>query len=246
MNMETQPINSHTALSQLSDVKVRHGFVQKVYGILGFQLVLTTVLGGVIMQWAEKMVYTNPGAISALFFASLVASMGMMCVFMCCPDTMRKTPTNYILLTLFTLAESVMVGFISSQYTKESVLIALGLTALIVSSLTLFACQTTYDFTGFGPYLFCGCMCLMGFGFVLMIASMCGLTGPAFTTMRMLYAAGGALLFSAYIVHDTQLIIGGKHSRQFCIDDYCMAAINLYIDIVQLFLMLLRLFGDRR
>mmetsp|Transcript_137844 Transcript_137844/g.239587 ORF Transcript_137844/g.239587 Transcript_137844/m.239587 type:complete len:248 (+) Transcript_137844:74-817(+) len=247
MASEKTPFVSDAQLLELSDVQVRHGFVQKVYGILGFQLVLTTLLGGAVMQWGKALVHTNPAAITTLLFGSMAASMAILFVFMCCPDTMRKTPTNYILLTIFTMAESVMVGFICIQYTKESVLIALGLTALIVLSLSIFACQTKYDFTGFGPYLFCGMMCLCGFGFVLMLVSWAGLTGPAFHTARMLYAAGGALLFSMYIVFDTQMIMGGeKTQHRFSVDDYCMAAINLYIDIVQLFLMLLELMGDRK
>ena len=62
-----------------------------------------------------------------------------------------------------------------------------------------------------------------------------------------LYAGMGAMLFSMYIVYDTQLIMGGK-SRQFqySLDDYCIAALNIYVDIIQLFLYLLQLFGDRR
>jgi hypothetical protein len=43
-----------------------------------------------------------------------------------------------------------------------------------------------------------------------------------------------------YLVYDTQLIVGGNHRKhQFSIDDYAMAAICLYIDIIQLFLMFL-------
>merc|ERR1719310_1715373 len=171
----------------------------------------------------------------------------MMCVFMCCPDTMRKTPLNYILLLAFTLAESVLVGFVSIQYTTESVLIVLGITALVVCALTLFACQTSYDFTGLGPYLFCAVMVLMGFGFLLMIGSWMGVGYEAMRGYRLCYAACGALIFSMYIVYDTQLIVGGKHKKfQFGVDDYAMAAISLYIDIVQLFLMLLQMFGQRR
>jgi FtsH-binding integral membrane protein len=30
------------------------------------------------------------------------------------------------------------------------------------------------------------------------------------------------------------------------VDDYVVAAINIYVDIIQLFLMLLQLFGERR
>merc|ERR1719174_846976 len=121
----------------------------------------------------------------ALLFASFAISIGMMCVFMCCPDTMRKVPLNYVLLTLFTLAESVMVGFICIQYTQESVVIALSITAFVVVGLTIFACQTKYDFTGMGPYLFCAVLVLMGFSFVLMIASLAGAKGEAFQTARL-------------------------------------------------------------
>lgn len=234
-------------LQGLDDISVRHGFIQKVYGILGCQLTLTTIVGGIVMHYGEIWAKSNPAMVMTMLWGSLAVSVAMLFVFICCPDTMRQTPTNYIILTLFTLAESVMVGFICIQYTQESVLIALGLTAFIVCSLTLFACQTSYDFTGMGPYLFVACMVLMGFGFVLSLAAMFGSVGPAWHGMRLCYSAAGALLFSMYIVYDTQLIVGGKHSRcQFSIDDYAMAAISLYIDIVQLFLYLLQLFGDRR
>ena len=65
-------------------------------------------------------------------------------------------------------------------------------------------------------------------------------------TLQLVYAWAGALLFSFFIVYDTQLIVGGKHSHEFSIDDYAFAAISLYLDIVQLFLYLLRIFGQRR
>merc|ERR1719468_1388649 len=160
---------------------------------------------------------------------------------------MRTSPLNYILLIIFTAAEAVLVGFISSSYTAESVLLVLGITAIVVFSLTLFACQTTYDFTGMGSYLFAAMMVLFGFGFVITIASMVGLgNSPAMQGARLVYAIGGALLFSMFIVYDTQKIVGGKHEHTFGVDDYVMAAISLYIDIVQLFLFLLRIFGSRR
>merc|ERR1719491_67699 len=125
----------------------------------------------------------------------------MMCVFVCSPNTMRTTPTNYILLTVFTLCESVMVGFISLAYTKESVLIVLGITAFVVFGLTLFACQTSIDFTGMGPYLFCAVLVLMGFGFLVSMIGWLSLAShKAFQGMRLVYAVGGALIFSMYIV----------------------------------------------
>jgi hypothetical protein len=53
----------------------------------------------------------------------------------------------------------------------------------------------------------------------------------------------GALLFSAFIVHDTQLVVGGK-KRQLNTSDYVLGAITLYLDIINLFFYLLRLFGE--
>lgn len=229
-------------LAGISETRVRHGFIQKVYGILGTQLLLTGAIGAAIYTKAPLL---STSTQLALLYASMVASISILCVFMCCPDTMRKTPINYALLLLFTVAESVLVGFVSAQYTVASVLMAFGITTIVVLSLSIFACQTKIDFTGCGPYLFVALMCLMAFGFMLWMCSL--FTSFNLEIGRTIYALIGSLIFSMYIVYDTQLIVGGKHRRhQFSTDDYCMAAINLYIDIIQLFLYILQLFGDRR
>lgn len=47
-----------------------------------------------------------------------------------------------------------------------------------------------------------------------------------------------------YLVFDTQLILGGKHRKyQVSPEEYVFAALNLYLDIVSLFLLLLQLIG---
>jgi len=241
--------NDPDSLSTFSDQAVRNGFIRKVYGILGMQLVVTTAIGATIMHLGKDLVKSHPALCTGMLFTSMAMSVGMMCIFSCRPDLLRTSPQNYCILVAFTVAESVMVGFVSISYTKESVLIVLGLVAIIVLGLTLFACQTSIDFTGLGPYLFCGVMALMGMGFVFWIGSMAGLSNsPAFKTMQLIYAGIGVLVFSCYLVYDTQLIVGGKHPRaaQFAVDDYCAAAISLYMDIIQLFLFLLQLLGSRR
>merc|ERR1719412_3276620 len=125
-----------------------------------------------------------------LMFGSFAMSIGVLCFFMCNPESTRRSPLNYILLSVFTLAEAVLIGFISAQYTRESVLMVLGITVIVVFALTLFACQTSIDFTGMGAYLFAAVMVLFGFGFVIMIANMLGFGGsPAMQGVRLLYAA---------------------------------------------------------
>ena len=61
--------------------------------------------------------------------------------------------------------------------------------------------------------------------------------------MEIMYSSVGALIFSCYLVFDIQLLMHGKRV-QLSPDDYVFAALNLYLDIVQLFLHILRLYGE--
>jgi len=244
---DPQANDSCGPLLAVSDVAVRHGFIRKVYGIIGVQLVLTSLIAGSLIRLGRSWIPLHPEIAMTLMGISLAGSIGCMCVFSCFPETMRQSPTNYVIMLIFTIAEGLLVGFICTTYTLDSVLLAVGVTAFIVIGLTLFACQTTVDFTGCGPYLCAGSMCLMAFGFFMMLGSWIGLGAlPIFKPMYLAYSCFGALLFSFYIIFHTQLIIGGKHRSQFTVDDYAVAAINLYIDIIQLFLFILRILGRRR
>lgn len=242
------PLTDTERLLEASNMRVRHGFIQKVYGILCVELLITFAGAGFISSLGKGWFQSHQASAVGIIVLASLGSLMMMFVFACCPETMRRSPENYLLLLLFALCKSVLVGIICLAYTQESVLIVLGITALVVFSLTFFACQTKYDFTGYGPYLMCAVMCMVGLGLAFAIASLVGLANsPGFQTLRLVYAALGAFVFSCYFVFDTQLILGGKHMRyKFAVDDYAMAAINLYVDIIQIFLYLLELLGKRR
>ena len=49
------------------------------------------------------------------------------------------------------------------------------------------------------------------------------------------------IIYGLYIIYDTQLIAGGR-KHELSLDDYVIGALILYIDIIMLFLELLRLF----
>lgn len=66
----------------------------------------------------------------------------------------RKVPINYILLGLFTLAESYMISTIASYYDYTIVLFAGALTLAVVVGLTIYAFTTKRDFTGCTAFLF--------------------------------------------------------------------------------------------
>lgn len=233
MNVDSNRQNYVDAMEN----SVRNGFIRKVYGILSVQLLITGLIAIPIQQMPKRWLIENQSLAQAAMLMSLVAVLGVSC---CCANAARVFPWNYMFLLVVTVCEAVIVGFISAMYTGQSVLMAAFLTAGIFCGLTIYAFKTKSDFTGMGGYLTAALLGLMLTGFVCMLF-------PASPLMQKLMAGFGAILFSFYIVYDTQLIVGGKHSKHsFGVDDYAFAALNIYLDIINLFLYLLELFGDRR
>jgi FtsH-binding integral membrane protein len=206
-----------------------------VYAILIVQLLVTIAIAAPLClmskQWALNHIYVFRIA----RWVSLGVIIGMAC---CCRQAARNFPTNYLLLFAFTACEAVVIGFVGAMYQTDSVLLALGVTVAVFVGLSVYACFTKADYTGCGPYLFAVLSTLCFWSFIAILFPMGPLTHNVF-------AAIGTLLFCCYIVYDTQLIIGGRHKVQFNIDDYVFAALNLYLDIVNLFLFILSLFGKR-
>ena len=60
----------------------------------------------------------------------------------------------------------------------------------------------------------------------------------------MLICGIAVMIFSFYLIYDTQLIMGGKR-YEIDIDDYILGAIILYTDIITIFIYLLKIFGGR-
>ena len=55
------------------------------------------------------------------------------------------------------------------------------------------------------------------------------------------------LFFSfQYLVFDTQLMMGGKHKYSISPEEYIFAALNLYLDIINLFLFILTIVQGSR
>lgn len=221
--------------------EIRMGFVRKVYGILSMQLLLTVGIATPVFLGGQEWAIENQWIIYVCMFSTLA----LMCVMICCNDMLRHFPQNYCILFLFTACEGVLIGVICASYSVQTVLASVAATVLIFGAMSLYACFTKTDFTGMGPYIFAAIMCFMMFGFVLCIVSLFTVLPP---WLEMVYNLLGVLLFTFYIVFDTQRIMGewGGHKTQFRIDDYCMASLTLYLDIVNLFLYILALFGNRR
>nr|CAI5839934.1 unnamed protein product [Callosobruchus analis] len=156
----------------------------------------------------------------------------------CCGDLRRKPPMNFIFLFLFTLAEAFMLATAASTYDADAVAMAVGITAAVTLGLTLFAFQTKWDFTVMGGVLFVAALILFLFGIIAIFIRS--------NIVNLIYASLGALIFSVYLVYDTQLMMGGKHKYSISPEEYIFAAINIYIDIVNIFMFVLQIIGHTR
>jgi len=146
----------------------------------------------------------------------------------------KSYPTNLLFLSGFTLLEAYTISVIVSFYKTSVVLEAVLLTGGIFVFLTLFACQTKYDFTSWMPYLFGSLWGLVLFGFMYMWF-------PYNSTAELVYGGLAALIFSGYILVDTQLVMRHHH-----VEEEIAAAISLYLDIINLFLAILRILNSQQ
>jgi FtsH-binding integral membrane protein len=205
---------------------VKAGFIRKVYAILTIQLLLTAMGSAFFMFHTptRQYVLSNPGMLMTASFAPF----GFLLALFCYKD---KHPVNMFLLGGFTLCMTYTVGVVCAMYYENHmgviVLQGLILTASVFISLTSYVLVTQKDFSFLGAGLFAGLIMLIMWGFLNSFVDFGG-------GGRMIFSLIGALIFVGYILYDTSMIIHYMGP-----DDYIMAAVTLYLDIINLFLYLL-------
>ncbi|CAB3221515.1 unnamed protein product [Arctia plantaginis] len=209
-----------------TEASIRRGFIRKVYAILMCQLLVTFgfITLFVYHEPTGRFARSNPW----LLWVALGVLIVCMIVMACCGEIRRQTPLNFIFLAIFTLAQSFLLGIVSSIHAPEAVMMAVGVTAAVSLALTLFAFQTKWDFTVIGGGLVCAAVVLL----ILGIAAIFLRDNRIF---MLIYGSVGALIFCMYLVYDTQLMMGGKHKYSISPEEYIFAALNLYLDIINIF-----------
>ncbi|MCR4942610.1 MAG: Bax inhibitor-1/YccA family protein [Campylobacter sp.] len=146
----------------------------------------------------------------------------------------RKEGINLILLFAFTFVSGLtLTPLLSSILHMPSgasiVAQAFGLTTVAFAGLSVFAMNTKRDFTTMGKMLLITLI-------VVIVASLINIftQSPVF---QLVIASVAAILFSAYILYDTQNIIRGNYETP------VEGAVALYLDFVNLFTSLLQILG---
>lgn len=227
----------------------RNSFIVRVYAILTGQLSLvgiSVLLFGRYPLLSRWMLFRG----RAVPMLSLLISMITLTIFSSSERARRTSPMKWQLLSLFSIAEAVVIGFITSFYKTKTVLSATMSTAVATFAITMYTLlnkNPKRDLSQWGASLSSMGMIFIFYGF-LHLLSLVGILPPGFLPYNeILYSLFGTSLFSLYLAHHTSLIVSGKHSKYQLNDkDYVFGAVLLYNDIINIFLYLLRLLEDDR
>ncbi len=216
----------------------RLGFVRKVYSIVSVQLLATTLMVMLCMgPLRSYLTYPEHTFPFALFILCSVMALILCIAVACYPAVGRRVPTNYFILGLFTLCEAYTVGYITVFAEPMDVLLAASLALSMTLVLTIYAFTTKTDFTTWGAFLWIAAWGLIAFSLMFFFI---GPTNAAFTPLVITISVVTIIIYGIYLVYDTQLIMGGKRF-ELSLDDYIIAAMVIYIDVIVLFLKFLEI-----
>ncbi|KAL5231050.1 hypothetical protein ABZP36_029826 [Zizania latifolia] len=206
---------------------LRWGFVRKVYGILAAQLLLTTAVSAltVLHPTLNATLSTSPTLALVLAVLPFVLMVPLY-------HYQHKHPHNFVYLGLFTLCLSFSIGVACANTQGKIVLEALILTSAVVASLTAYtfwASKKGKEFGFLGPILFSALILLVLISFMQVFF-------PLGSSSVALFGGLGALVFSGFIIYDTENLI-----KRHTYDEYIWASVELYLDILNLFLYILNL-----
>lgn len=219
----------------LDNKSIRRAFIRKVFLVLTAQLMVTFAFVAVFTFVKEVKVFVMVNTWT--YFVSYVIFFVSLCVISCCGSVRRRHPWNLVALSVLTLSMSYMVGMIASFHDTDTVVMAVGITAVVCFTVVIFSMQTKYDFTSCYGVLFVCLIVLLIFGILCIFIRD--------RILHIVYAGLGALLFTCFLAVDTQLLLGNKE-LSLSPEEYIFAALNLYMDIINIFLYILAIIGRAR
>ncbi len=210
----------------------RATLVRRTYGLVFLGVILTLV--GAAFTFTQQSLL---GAVAAHPFITMIAWIAPLFL---AQTQARRFPQNLILTLLFTFITGVMLApmFLYYLRVQPGVLGQAGmLTFAAFGSLTLYAVFSRRDFSAWGGFFMVGLI-------VLFLTMILGFFFPSIGGSLWI-AGAGVFVFSGLLVFDTWRIV---RSGQFGDQDYVIAAVTIFLDLLNLFLFILSLVsgGNRR
>lgn len=230
-----------SSYQQTGAVTKVNAFIRSTYNWMAIGLAITAVVAYFVANSpaALQLIFGNP----VIRFAVMLAPLGFV-FFLGARIQKIQASTATSLFILFAVLMGMSLSSIFIVYTASSIA-----STFVVCSATFLACSiygmvTKKDLTSLGGFMFMG---LIG----IIIASIVNLFVQS-SAMAMVISYVGVLVFVGLTAYDTQKL---KNMAQTMPDNATgamvrkgaiMGALNLYLDFINLFIMLLHIFGGSR
>ncbi|MES2057846.1 MAG: Bax inhibitor-1/YccA family protein [Pseudomonadota bacterium] len=231
------PFATAGARTEAYDAGLR-AYMLSVYNYMGSGILLTGVVAMLFASagYAEA-VFLNPGILKyVIMFAPLAFVFGMSF-----GQGRMSFATLQAMFWGFAIAMGLSLSTIFLRYTETSIAQAFFATAAGFAGLSLYGYTTKRDLSAFGTFLIMG---LVG----LIVAMILNFFFQS-TVMALIISIVGVLIFAGLTAYDTQktksmyaYVAGTADEGRVVI----MSALNLYLDFINMFLFLLRIFGSSR
>ncbi|MFP4225428.1 MAG: Bax inhibitor-1 family protein [Desulfobacterales bacterium] len=231
--------SARTTADTRAQVQV-NSFIRSVYNWMGIGLGLTALMA-LYVSSSEAMlqlIFGNP----LIFFGLIAAELGM--VFYLSARVQKiQASTATALFVIYSVLNGVTLSFIFIAYTPASIVSTLFVCAGTFVACSIFGFVTKRDLTSLGGFMFMG---LIG----IIIASLVNLfiQSSAITTI---VSYIGVLVFVGLTAYDTQKLKHMAMTQPAGLEagvvrkGAIMGALSLYLDFINLFLMLLYIMGGR-
>lgn len=215
-------------------------FMAQVYGWMTVGLLLTAFVALYVASSEAllSMIFSS----KIVFFGLIIAQLGLVFVLSGMVHKMSGAVATSLFM-LYSALTGVTISSVLIIYTASSVASTFFICAAMFGALSVYGYTTKRSLTGMGSFLFMG---LIG----IIIASIVNIFMQS-SMMSMVISYAGVLIFAGLTAYDTQKLkdMGNEinqedkeNMRRYSI----MGALTLYLDFINLFLMLLRILGDRR
>lgn len=215
-------------------------FMAQVYGWMTVGLLLTAFVAFYVASSEAllSMIFSS----KVVFFGLIIAQLGLVFVLSGMVHKMSGAVATSLFM-LYSALTGVTISSVLIIYTASSVASTFFICAAMFGALSVYGYTTKRSLTGMGSFLFMG---LIG----IIIASIVNIFMQS-SMMSMVISYAGVLIFAGLTAYDTQKLkdMGNEinqedkeNMRRYSI----MGALTLYLDFINLFLMLLRILGDRR
>jgi FtsH-binding integral membrane protein len=217
-----------------------------VYNYMAAGIALTGVVAYITNQLAGGSLETLTPLGQALYFSPLkwvvmLAPLGFV-LFLSFRLQQMSVGAAQIAFWSFAAVMGISLSWIFLAFTGQSITQIFFITAASFGALSLWGYTTKRDISGWGSFLFMG---LIG----IILASLVNFFLQS-SGLQFAISVIGVLVFAGLTAYDTQRIKDGylmiRHDATMVAKSAIMGALNLYLDFINMFIMLLQLFGSSR